>query len=90
MAYEPSMKWGLNFMGPIKAPIKITNNQYTIVAIDYTTKFIYENIITKFGCPTHFISDQGSHFINKIIEVLVAKFMIVHHTSTTYYAQGNG
>jgi transposase InsO family protein len=61
---------------------------------DYTTKntikFIYENIITRFGCPTHFISDQGSHFTNKTIEVLVAEFMIVHHKPTTYYPQGNG
>jgi len=53
-------------------------------------KFINENIITRFGCPTHFISDQGSHFINKTIEVLVAEFMIIHHKSTTYYPQGNG
>jgi hypothetical protein len=42
-------------------------------------KFIYENIITRFGCPTHFINDQGNHFINKTIEELVAEFMIVHH-----------
>jgi hypothetical protein len=39
--------------------------------------------------PTHFIGDQGSHFINKIIEVLMAKFMIIHHKSTTYYHQRN-
>ena len=27
-------------------------------------KFIYENIITRFGCPLKLISDQGTHFIN--------------------------
>ncbi len=53
-------------------------------------KFIYENIITRFGCPTHFFSDQGSHFINKTIEIFLAEFMIVYHKSTTYYSQGNG
>jgi len=47
-------------------------------------KFIYE-IITRFGCPAHFISDQRSHFINKTIEMLVVKFMVVHHKSTIYY-----
>jgi len=39
---------------------------------------------------SHPFYDQGSHFINKIIEVLIAKFMIIHHKSTTYYPQGNG
>jgi transposase InsO family protein len=55
-----------------------------------TTKSIYENIITRFGCPTQFVSDQGSHFINKTIEILVEEFIIVHHKSTTYYPQRNG
>jgi len=40
MAYEPFMKWGLNLMGPIKPTTNITNNQYIIVAIDYTTKWM--------------------------------------------------
>jgi hypothetical protein len=94
-------------MGPFKPIAKTIGNQYIIVTIDYTTKwvearalkdnttknivkFIYENIITRFGCLTHFINDQGSHFINKTIEVLVAEFMIIHHKSTTYYPCGNG
>jgi hypothetical protein len=55
-----------------------------------TTKFIYENIITQFGCPTNLVSDQGSHCINNFIEILVQEFMITHHKSITYYPQGNG
>jgi hypothetical protein len=39
-------------------------------------KFIYEEIITQFGCPTHLVNDQGNHFINKTIEILVEEFMI--------------
>jgi len=40
MAYEPFMKWGLDFMGPIKPTSNITNDQYIIVVIDYTTKWV--------------------------------------------------
>jgi hypothetical protein len=36
------------------------------------------------------MSDQGIHFINRIIEILIQESMITHHKSTTYYPQGNG
>jgi hypothetical protein len=106
MAFEPFMKWGLDFMGLVKPTARYIGNQYIIVAIDYATKwveanalcdnmdkrtikFIYEQIITRFDWATHLVSDQGSHFINKTIEMLVEEFIISHHKSTTYYLQGN-
>ncbi len=106
MAFEPFMKWGLDFMGPVKPTIIYTGNQY-IIAIDYTAKwveakalcdnmtknidkFIFEQIITRFGYLTHFVHDQSNHFINKIIEILVDEFMISHHKSTIYCPQANG
>jgi hypothetical protein len=55
-----------------------------------TTKFLFEEIIIKFGCLLEFVSDQGSHFINDTIKMLTQEFMILHRKSTTYYPQANG
>jgi hypothetical protein len=52
---------------------------------------LYEYIITKFRCPTHLVSEQGSHFNNETIKILIVEFMITHqYESTIYYPQGNG
>ena len=57
---------------------------------EVSAKFIYENIITRFGCPLTLISEQGSHFINKIITALTKQFKINHKRSTTYHPRSNG
>ena len=41
-------------------PVKDCNA--TIVA-----QFIFENILTRFGCPRILMSDQGKHFLNQTI-----------------------
>ena len=103
---EPFMKWGLDFVGPVKKT-RHTGKRYILVATDYATKwvearalqtnsaqetaqFLYEAILTRFGCPLHLVSDQGSHFLNGTIQVLTEHFLLRHTTSTTYYPQGNG
>ncbi|KAL3680009.1 hypothetical protein R1sor_022965 [Riccia sorocarpa] len=55
-----------------------------------TAKFIYENIITRFGVPLEFVSDQGGHFLNGVIEELVNHYQVKHRFSTQYYPQCNG
>ena len=57
---------------------------------EIVAKFIYEDIITRFGCPLTLISDQGTHFINKTIKTLTDQFQIDHRRSTTYHPQSNG
>ena len=41
-------------------------------------KFIYENIITRYGCPLNIISEKRSHFIKKTIAALTDQFKIDH------------
>ena len=77
-------KWAIDFVGPINPPAKKSGARYIITVTEYLTrwaeaqpvknysaaKFIFDNILSRFGCPRILMSDQGSHFLNKTIEAL--------------------
>jgi len=53
-------------------------------------KFIYEDIICRHGCPKVLLSDQGTPFVNELVDSL-CKLMTVHHRlSAAYHPQTNG
>jgi len=54
-----------------------------------TTRFIFENIISWFGCPRSITSDQGMHFLSETIETLLKTFMVQHNKSSSYHPQAN-
>ncbi len=71
---EPFIKWGLDFIGPIKLVRRLTRNKYILEVTNYATKwveaktlrtntiivitrFLYEYILTRFGCPLTIIAD---------------------------------
>jgi hypothetical protein len=54
-----------------------------------TTNFLYECILTRFGCPLTIVTYQGVHFINDVIKYLINHFLMKHVSSTTYYPKGN-
>ncbi len=53
-------------------------------------KFLYEYILTRFGCPLTIVTYQGIHFINDTIKHLTKQFLLKLVSSTTYYPQGIG
>ncbi len=85
------MKWGLDLIGAIKPRRRVTRNIYILVVINYatkwveakttniaagTSKFIYEYILTRFGCPLTIITNQGVHFINDTIKYMTEYFLL--------------
>jgi hypothetical protein len=53
-------------------------------------KFLYENIIIRFGCPKELVSNRGTHFLNSTIKQLTTKYLIKHRKSTPYHLRANG
>ena len=54
------------------------------------SKFIFEEIICRHGCPQKILTDRGSHFNNQLIKELTEKFKIKHGFSTPYHPKTNG
>ena len=52
--------------------------------------FIQRNILSRFGASKTIISDEGSHFANKVFEKLMSRYGIKHVIGLTYHPQSNG
>ena len=53
-------------------------------------KFIWRNIVTRFGVPRTFISDNGLQFNNRAFRRYCCELGITNTYSTPAYPQGNG
>jgi hypothetical protein len=53
-------------------------------------KFLYEHIVTRFGCPLTIVTDQGSHFNNDAIKYFTNHFILRHANFIVYYPLRNG
>ena len=52
--------------------------------------FLRNHIFSRFGTPKAIISDEGTHFWNKLFESLLAKYGVNHQVALTYHPQCNG
>ena len=53
-------------------------------------KFIWKNIVTRFGVPHAIVSDNGLQFDSKMFKKYCSELGIINRYSTPAYPQGNG
>ena len=53
-------------------------------------RFIRTNIFSRFGTSRAIVSDDGSHFCNKLFASLLAKYWVKHRVTLAYHPQSNG
>ena len=58
-------------------------------SVETATHFLFEQVITRFGCPRILVSDQDTHFINSNIKDMTEEFEFYHQKITPYHPQEN-
>ncbi|XP_062114461.1 uncharacterized protein LOC133825548 [Humulus lupulus] len=58
--------------------------------IKVVLKFLHKHIFTRFGMLRALISDEGSHFCNKMMDALLACYGVHRRTPLPYHPQTNG
>ena len=53
-------------------------------------KFLKRNIFTRFGVPRALISDEETHFVNRLMNSLLERYNVKHRVATPYHPQTNG
>eukprot|EP00253_Pinus_taeda_P004763 PITA_04763 len=90
MTLQPFEKWAIDFVGPIEPQGKtgaryiITATDYLTCWVkaqpvkDYTgtnaAKFLFEYVLTQFGCPKILMIDRSTHCLNETISALTEEF----------------
>uniref|UniRef100_A0A2N9IDL4 Uncharacterized protein n=1 Tax=Fagus sylvatica TaxID=28930 RepID=A0A2N9IDL4_FAGSY len=101
----PFSQWGLDIVGPLpRAPgnrqwLIVATDYFTkwveVEPLVHITdadskKFVWKNIITRFGIPRVLVSDNGSQFTSGPFREFCEQYGIRNHFSTPAYPQGNG
>ncbi|CAN6695303.1 unnamed protein product [Malus baccata var. baccata] len=96
--------WGIDFMGPFPSShgnlyilVAVDYVSKWVEAIASPTckssvvlSFLQNTIFPRFGVPRAIISDEGTHFLNRTMASLCAKYHIHHRIATPYHPQTSG
>ena len=63
---------------------------YPINDANTVARFTQRNFSSRFRAPRKFISDKGSHFVNKFFAKLMSRYGIRHVIGLAYHPQSNG
>lgn len=101
----PFKRWALDFVGRLEVtekgnkwilvgidhgtrwPIARAVPEATAIEI---ARFIYEEILMRFGCPTEILTDRGANFLSGILEQYLEIQRIRHIKTTAYHPRTNG
>ena len=53
-------------------------------------RFVQKNILNRYGAPRAIISDEGSHFANKLFAKLLSRYGVRHAMGLAHHSQTNG
>jgi transposase InsO family protein len=56
---------------------------------DEIVKFLYEEIVMKFGCPVELVSDRGANFLSKILKQYMLKIRSKHMFTSAFHPRTN-
>ena len=96
--------WGIDFIRPFSSSfgnlyilLAMDYVSKWVEAIAYprndantVVRFIQRNILSRFAAPRTIISDEGSHFANKVFAKLMSLYEIKHVMGLAYHPQSNG
>ena len=96
--------WGIDFMGHfppsfenlyILLAVDYVSKWVEVIACpindaNIVVGFIQRNILSRFGAPITIISDERSHFANKLFAKLMSRYGVRHVMGLTYHPQSNG
>ena len=96
--------WGIDFMGLfppsfgnlyILVVVDYVSKWVEVAALPINdakaiVNFLQKSIFSRFGTPQAIISDEGTHFCNKVFATTMAKYGVRHKIATAYHPQSNG
>lgn len=102
---EPFKRWNLDFVGPLPET-KNGNRYILVAIDSFTkwsiakampeatahnvAKFIYEEILMNYACPSEIITDRGAQFMAEVVEDYLQKQNVKHLKSSAFHPRTNG